>query len=139
MGDAHVYKDHVEPLREQLKREPREFPTLKFARAKEEIGGIDGFRLEDFVVEGYKPMGKIEMKMSVSGLWPSDTEASAIEPQLSSGDSELIPRLETYLQTAINIRHTFHPMRFLQLDRHVQHSHDLSMSFSEPWAEYAAS
>jgi thymidylate synthase len=66
MGDAHVYKDHVEPLREQLKREPREFPKLKWARGKEEIGDIDGFKLEDFVVEGYKPMGKIEMKMSVS-------------------------------------------------------------------------
>lgn len=66
MGDAHVYKDHVEPLREQLQREPRQFPTLKWARGKEEIGDIDGFKLEDFVVEGYKPMGKIEMKMSVS-------------------------------------------------------------------------
>lgn len=66
MGDAHVYKDHVEPLQVQLEREPREFPTLKFARTKEEIGDIDGFRTEDFVVEGYKPMGKIEMKMSVS-------------------------------------------------------------------------
>ena len=66
MGDAHVYKDHVEPLKEQLKREPRQFPTLKWGRAKEEIGDIDGFKLEDFVVEGYKPMGKIEMKMSVS-------------------------------------------------------------------------
>ena len=29
-------------------------------------GGIDGFRTEDFEVVGYKPMGKIEMKMSVS-------------------------------------------------------------------------
>src|ERR1700685_481023 len=28
MGDAHVYLDHVEPLEEQLKREPREFPVL---------------------------------------------------------------------------------------------------------------
>jgi thymidylate synthase len=64
MGDAHVYKDHVEPLEIQLKREPRDFPTLKFGRSVEEVGGIDGFKTEDFVVEGYKPMGKIEMKMS---------------------------------------------------------------------------
>jgi thymidylate synthase len=66
MGDAHVYKDHVEPLRIQLEREPREFPTLKFARTREEIEGIDGFKTEDFEVIGYKPLGKIEMKMSVS-------------------------------------------------------------------------
>ncbi len=66
MGDAHVYADHVEPLKIQLEREPREFPRLNFARTREEIGGIDGFRVEDFEVIGYKPMGKIEMKMSVS-------------------------------------------------------------------------
>ena len=66
MGDAHVYADHVQPLQIQLDREPREFPKLAWARSREEIGGIDGFRLEDFDLVGYKPMGKIEMKMSVS-------------------------------------------------------------------------
>lgn len=64
MGDAHVYKDHVEPLMTQLAREPREFPKLRIKRTKEEIGDIDGFAMEDFEVIGYKPMGKIEMKMS---------------------------------------------------------------------------
>ena len=64
MGDAHVYKDHVEPLMTQLAREPREFPNLRIKRTKEEIGDIDGFVMEDFEVIGYKPMGKIEMKMS---------------------------------------------------------------------------
>ena len=64
MGDAHVYKDHVEPLMTQLAREPREFPKLRIKRTKEEIGDIDGFVMEDFEVIGYKPMGKIEMKMS---------------------------------------------------------------------------
>ena len=29
MGDAHVYADHVDALKIQLEREPREFPTLK--------------------------------------------------------------------------------------------------------------
>jgi thymidylate synthase len=69
MGDAHVYRDHVEPLAVQLEREPREFPKLVWKRTREEIeasGGVDGFTFEDFGIEGYKPMGKIEMKMSVS-------------------------------------------------------------------------
>lgn len=65
LGDAHVYRDHVDQLEEQLKRTPREFPTLKWARSKEEIGSIDGFTLEDFVLEGYAPHPKLEMKMSV--------------------------------------------------------------------------
>ncbi|CAD6570119.1 MAG: Thymidylate synthase [Tremellales sp. Tagirdzhanova-0007] len=64
MGDAHVYADHVQPLQVQLAREPREFPKLAWTRSREEIGGMDGFKLEDFDVVGYKPMGKIEMKMS---------------------------------------------------------------------------
>lgn len=69
MGDAHVYADHVEPLKLQLERAPREFPTLSWTRTAEEIGGIDGFKVEDFEVVGYKPMGKIEMRMSV-GIVP---------------------------------------------------------------------
>lgn len=65
LGDAHVYSDHVEPLREQLGREPREFPELVWGRTKEEVGGIDGFAVEDFGILGYKPWPKLDMKMSV--------------------------------------------------------------------------
>jgi thymidylate synthase len=63
MGDAHVYLDHVDALKIQLEREPRDFPTLKINR---EIGGsIDGWKAEDFEVIGYKPHASIAMKMSV--------------------------------------------------------------------------
>lgn len=65
LGDAHVYKDHIEQLQLQCQREPRAFPTMKFARGVEEIGGIDGFQVTDFVVEGYTPHPKLDMKMSV--------------------------------------------------------------------------
>ncbi|PNY28868.1 Thymidylate synthase [Tolypocladium capitatum] len=63
MGDAHVYLDHVDALKEQLDREPRDFPELEIAREK---GGIvDGWKAEDFVVKGYNPHKSIPMKMSV--------------------------------------------------------------------------
>lgn len=63
MGDAHVYLDHVEPLKEQLEREPRDFPDLEIKR---EVGcSIDGWAAEDFVVTGYNPHKTIAMKMSV--------------------------------------------------------------------------
>lgn len=67
MGDAHVYRDHVEALNVQIERVPREFPKLVWNRSVEELkeAGIDGFKVEDFGVEGYKPMAKLEMKMSV--------------------------------------------------------------------------
>jgi len=62
MGDAHVYKDHVESLKIQLEREPRPFPTLKIAR---KVTDINDFKTEDFLVENYTPHGKIAMQMSV--------------------------------------------------------------------------
>src|SRR5215475_1467880 len=51
MGDAHVYNSHIDALDVQIEREPRPFPTLKFAR---EVKDIDDFRFEDFVLEGYE-------------------------------------------------------------------------------------
>ncbi|ORY11313.1 thymidylate synthase/dCMP hydroxymethylase domain-containing protein [Clohesyomyces aquaticus] len=63
MGDAHVYLDHVDALKIQVEREPKEFPTLKINRASG--GSIDGWKAEDFVVEGYAPHKTIAMKMSV--------------------------------------------------------------------------
>jgi thymidylate synthase len=62
MGDAHVYKDHIDSLKIQLEREPRPFPTLKIAR---DVKDINDFKTEDFVVENYTPHGKIAMQMSV--------------------------------------------------------------------------
>ncbi|XP_053599567.1 thymidylate synthase [Plodia interpunctella] len=61
-GDTHVYMNHIIPLTEQLKREPRSFPTLMFAR---KVESIDDFKFEDFIIEGYKPHPKIEMAMAV--------------------------------------------------------------------------
>ncbi|PHH88645.1 hypothetical protein CDD83_7263 [Cordyceps sp. RAO-2017] len=63
MGDAHVYIDHVEALKEQLERDPRDFPQLEIVREKG--GSIDGWKPEDFVVKGYNPHKSIPMKMSV--------------------------------------------------------------------------
>ncbi|KAK9381069.1 thymidylate synthase/dCMP hydroxymethylase domain-containing protein [Kockiozyma suomiensis] len=62
LGDAHVYLDHVDAMRTQIARSPRAFPTLKIAR---DIKHIEDFEYEDFVVDGYNPMSKIDMKMSV--------------------------------------------------------------------------
>jgi thymidylate synthase len=63
LGDAHVYVDHVDALKVQLVREPREFPELVIKR--EPGGSIDGWRVEDVEVVNYKPHAGIAMKMSV--------------------------------------------------------------------------
>jgi thymidylate synthase len=66
MGDAHVYRDHVEALKTQLEREPREWPTVRFLTPG---GGgleeVDGMKVEDIVVEEYRPHAGIKMEMSV--------------------------------------------------------------------------
>ncbi|SLM40774.1 thymidylate synthase [Lasallia pustulata] len=63
MGDAHVYLDHLDALKVQLEREPRNFPDLVINREKG--GSIDGWRAEDIEVKGYAPYKSIAMKMSV--------------------------------------------------------------------------
>ena len=62
IGDAHVYLNHVDALREQLKREPRPFPTLTIS---DEVKSIEQCKFEHLTVDGYKPHGKIAMKMAV--------------------------------------------------------------------------
>ncbi|EJF58175.1 thymidylate synthase [Dichomitus squalens] len=62
LGDAHVYRDHIDALRTQLEREPRPFPKLRWSR---NVQNIDDFTSEDIIVEGYDPHPSIPMKMSV--------------------------------------------------------------------------
>ncbi|KAK6882293.1 Thymidylate synthase [Candida tropicalis] len=66
MGDAHVYLDHVDALKEQLERIPKQFPKLVIKEdRKDEIKSIDDFEFEDFQIVGYEPYPPIKMKMSV--------------------------------------------------------------------------
>eukprot|EP00890_Picochlorum_soloecismus_P005797 jgi/Picsp_1/6218/NSC_03572-R1_dihydrofolate reductase-thymidylate synthase len=62
LGDAHVYANHVDPLKEQLKNSPRHLPQLKINPDKKDI---DAFTFQDFEIVDYKPHKKIEMKMAV--------------------------------------------------------------------------
>ena len=65
MGDAHVYMDHCTALEEQILREPRAFPILEINGREKGVDGIDGWKVEDFVVKGYEPHKGLAMKMSV--------------------------------------------------------------------------
>jgi len=50
-GDVHIYSNHFDQLREQIKREPFDFPNLKI---NSDIKEIDGFTFEDFELVNYK-------------------------------------------------------------------------------------
>lgn len=62
LGDAHVYSNHVAPLKVQLERVPRPFPKLTIKR---KIANIEDFTMDDFQLDGYKPHPKIKMEMAV--------------------------------------------------------------------------
>lgn len=62
IGDAHVYLNHIDALKEQVTRIPREFPTMKILR---KIESIDEFKIEDFQLSGYNPYPSIKLDMAV--------------------------------------------------------------------------
>lgn len=61
-GDAHVYANHVEPLKQQLLNTPRHFPRLVLNPARK---SIDEFVFEDFELQGYSCHKTIKMQMAV--------------------------------------------------------------------------
>lgn len=62
MGDAHIYHNHFDQVREQLSREPREKPTLEIVRKPE---SIFDYKFEDFVIHGYNPHPPIKAPIAV--------------------------------------------------------------------------
>lgn len=63
-GDAHIYSNHFEQVREQLKRKPRSFPKMII---NPKIKDIDKFTFEDFNLTGYDPYAAIKGEVTVVG------------------------------------------------------------------------
>jgi len=62
LGDAHVYLNHVDALKQQVARSPTEFPKLTL---NPDVKKIEDFCWQDVTVSDYNPQGKIKMDMAV--------------------------------------------------------------------------
>ncbi len=61
-GDAHIYLNHIDAVKEQLAREPYDLPTLKMNK---DVKDINGFKMEDFELVNYKHHPSIKAPMAV--------------------------------------------------------------------------
>lgn len=62
LGDAHLYRNHLDQARLQLTRDPRPLPTMHI---NPEVHDIFSFHYDDFRLEGYNPHPHIKAEVSV--------------------------------------------------------------------------
>jgi thymidylate synthase len=62
LGDAHLYRNHVEQAKLQLSRAPKPLPTMALNPA---VTDLFSFRYEDFTLTGYEPDAHIKAPVAV--------------------------------------------------------------------------
>ncbi|WP_298493820.1 thymidylate synthase [uncultured Maritimibacter sp.] len=62
IGDAHIYSNHMDQVREQLSRTPMERPRLRLTR---DVPSLFDFRYEDFAFDDYTPQPAIKAPVAV--------------------------------------------------------------------------
>ncbi len=61
IGNAHIYDDHIDALKEQITRTPYDFPTIEINKRN----NIDDYEFSDIIVNDYIHHDPIKMEMRV--------------------------------------------------------------------------
>ena len=61
-GDCHIYKNHIEQVKEQLQRQPKELPKLWI---DDSIKNIEDFTMDSFKLLNYNPDSAIKAPMAI--------------------------------------------------------------------------
>ena len=61
-GDTHIYSNHIEQVKLQLSREPRNLPTMKI---NPEVKDIFSFHYDDFILANYNPYSHIKGEVAI--------------------------------------------------------------------------
>lgn len=62
IGDAHIYENHLDALKEQCTRKPFNFPILHI-NSNKEYNNINDFLIDDFTIKNYQYYDIIKMNM----------------------------------------------------------------------------
>ncbi len=63
-GDVHIYENHIPQAKEQLKRKPKKFPTVKIDKT---IKKIDDVTAEKIILENYDSHPPLKGELTVAG------------------------------------------------------------------------
>ena len=63
-GDAHIYSNSIEQVKEQLRREPRKLPKLIMPNL-DSIEALNEYSVDDFVLEGYESHPALKAPMAI--------------------------------------------------------------------------
>ena len=63
-GDAHIYKNSIDQVKEQLSRKPKKLPKLIMPNI-DSIQSLNNLSVDDFILDGYEPHPAIKAPMAI--------------------------------------------------------------------------
>ena len=63
-GDVHIYENHIEQMKEQIKRKPRPFPQVRLVG---KLNKLEDFTPDKVILENYNPYATIKAELVVAG------------------------------------------------------------------------